>query len=509
MTFGLAMIVRDEAAVIERCLASLLPILDYWSITDTGSEDDTLAVIQRVLEGIPGELHRSTFENFRQARTEAMSNAYGTADYLFLLDADMVLHLPDPMPPLSLDCYQGRIRGTSLDYTLPLLVSGHRHWKYEGVAHSYLACDGPYTEDELPGLAVHDFSSTGPEKLRRDLALLSAELARNPLDARTAFYLAQTYSDLDMIPEAIAAYRYRAHLEGWAEETFVAKHRLGTLLCENISFDEGAEALLDAWRFRPQRIESLRCLAASANAVADKAPYPDDRLFVWKPHYNLPESVLLDTRPFPPLPSIAPIRPRRGPRVSTRNGLARADVSAIIVTRGNVDLEPILHTIPYPDVVVWNNTEREHDYKPFGRYAAIPETKNPVIFWVDDDVKFTNHDALLRAYEPGKLIANMDADWIKGAGYEGIVAMQGAGSLCDASLPAEVFARYFAEYPWDEDARIEADFIFGVLAPAKVIDIGYDTMPYTDDPDRLYTQPGQTERKWRMIERCRAMLSAA
>jgi hypothetical protein len=71
-----------------------------------------------------------------------------------------------------------------------------------------------------------------------------------------------------------------------------------------------------------------------------------------------------------------------------------------------------------------------------------------------------------------------------------------------------VFERYLAVHPWDVDALVEADFIFGVLAPFKIIDVGYDTMPYTDDPDRLYTQPGQTERKWRMIERCRAMLPA-
>jgi len=30
---------------------------------------------------------------------------------------------------------------------------------------------------------------------------------------------------------------------------------------------------------------------------------------------------------------------------------------------------------------------------------------------------------------------------------------------------------------------------------------------YADDADRLYTQPGQTERKWKMIERCRAILA--
>ena len=39
----LNMIVRDESAVIERCLASVRPHVDHWVIVDTGSVDDTRA----------------------------------------------------------------------------------------------------------------------------------------------------------------------------------------------------------------------------------------------------------------------------------------------------------------------------------------------------------------------------------------------------------------------------------------------------------------------------------
>ncbi|WP_159077753.1 hypothetical protein, partial [Mycobacterium tuberculosis] len=137
----------------------------------------------------------------------------------------------------------------------------------------------------------------------------------------------------------------------------------------------------------------------------------------------------------------------------------------------------------------------------FGRYAAIPATRNPVIFWVDDDVVFTAFDELLAAYEPGRVVCNMDQAWIDGAEYGDFLAMLGAGSLCDAHLPTEVFARYLAEHPWDDDFLTEADFAFGVLAPFTRVDLGYETRSFTDDPDRLYTQPGQTERKWRMIAR--------
>jgi glycosyltransferase involved in cell wall biosynthesis len=501
-TIGLAMIVRDGGPIFRRCLESAKPFIDTWTIIDTGSIDGTPAVVGEILGELPGTLKHSEWVGFGHNRSELMALAKGTADYLLLLDADMILHYEgDQLPELTSDVYNGTIR-SSMNYELPLLVKGDRNWRYEGVAHSYLASDRGWDGETLQGLWIEDHSHTTVEKLRRDLDLLAAEHARNPLDARTAFYLAQTYYDLDMFPEAIAMYRYRANLDGWDEENFFARYRLGVLLGEHVDFLESARELLAAWQMRPSRVEPLRVLANLANSVADKYPLSNDKLFVVARHYKQldPPAVLVQPEVLPPLPSL------KAKRVRLRAKKLRIkDIAAVLVTRGNVDMEPILATLPYDEIVIWDNSKRDHDLKVMGRYAAIPETTKPVIYWQDDDVVFTEHDRLLAAYTPGMLVANMDEAWIDGAGYRSLVAMQGAGSLCDRDLPERVFARYFAEYPWDEEARTEGDFIFGVLAPSKVIDIGYETLPYTDDPDRLYTQPGQTERKWRMIERCREL----
>ncbi|WP_229885463.1 glycosyltransferase, partial [Streptomyces tanashiensis] len=78
----LCMIVKNEAAVIERCLASVRGLVDTWVISDTGSTDGTQELIRKALDGIPGELHEETWVNFGHNRSLNIAHALGRADYL-------------------------------------------------------------------------------------------------------------------------------------------------------------------------------------------------------------------------------------------------------------------------------------------------------------------------------------------------------------------------------------------------------------------------------------------
>ena len=297
-SIALCMIVRDEAPIIERCLASVRDLIDSWVICDTGSTDGTPEVVAAALDGIPGTLHTSRWQDFGHNRSELMRLARGAGDYLLMIDADMSIDRDGPLPELDADAYLLRETG-DLDFGVLRVVRGDRDWWFEGSTHEYLCTDGTFTQVELPSLKVvhHADGSSRDGKLIRDLGLLKRDVARGTDTPRTAFYLAQTYRDLGRRDAAIEWYRRRVDLGGWDEEVFYANLQEGMLrLQDGIRSAEGV--LLEAWQRRPSRAEPLYELARAhrergdhdlALLFADRGveiAYPSDVLFVHRWVYD-------------------------------------------------------------------------------------------------------------------------------------------------------------------------------------------------------------------------------
>ena len=292
------MIVRDEAAVIERCLGSVRPLIDTWTICDTGSCDGTPELIKSALAAVPGTLVHRPWRDFGTNRSELMELAHGSADYLLLIDADMTLEFRGPLPELHADAYLLRHLG-QLEYLVPRLVRGDRRWRFEGATHEYLATEGSHREEVLPALAIlhHGDGGTRAEKFARDVRLLRDALRRDPDDARATFYLAQTLREGGETDGAIPLYRRRIDLGGWDEEVFYAAYQLGVLVGHR-DLEAAIPLLLDAYERRPERAEPLYELARlhrvsgrnhAAYLFARRAaeiPYPDDLLFVHRDIYQ-------------------------------------------------------------------------------------------------------------------------------------------------------------------------------------------------------------------------------
>ena len=296
----LNMIVRNEAHIVHEVLDAVAPYISFWVIVDTGSDDGTQEAIQAHMSrlGIPGELYERAWRNFGHNRSEALELARGHGDYIWVMDADdMVVGTLD-FGGLTADCYSLRY-GSGFSYWRRQLFRSGMPWRYEGVVHEYAVCDEPMTDARLEGEYYIDSRRLGgrnldPKKYERDRDLLLAEVARNPGDARSVFYLAQSYFDAGDHANALEWYRKRTEMGGWEEEVYYALFRCGECRVQlGASWPEVTDAYLRAWEYRPARAEPLHALAREYRIAgryqlgylfAERAasiPLPtDDALFV-------------------------------------------------------------------------------------------------------------------------------------------------------------------------------------------------------------------------------------
>ena len=264
----LNMIVRDEARVIERCLASVRPYIDAWVIVDTGSADATPALVERAMAGVPGELHRRPWRDFGHNRTEAMHLARGRGDYLLFIDADETLSAPDGFawPNLGAPAYHLHAEYGATRYSRPALLDARLEWRWEGVLHEYPVATPAvaFAQLDWPRIVVRQDGarSRDPRKLEKDARVLREALEREPQNARYAFYLAQTYRNAGDLQRAREAYWRRFQMAGWEEETWYAAYQVARLTERmGASAADVQAAYLLAFHQRPTRAEPLYHLA--------------------------------------------------------------------------------------------------------------------------------------------------------------------------------------------------------------------------------------------------------
>jgi tetratricopeptide (TPR) repeat protein len=144
-------------------------------------------------------------------------------------------------------------------------------YRWEGVAHNYLVTlEGPKKRQLRRDVWIVYHLGEGAksrcisqeEKYLRDAKLFEEDLAKNPGNARSQFYLAQSYRDAGHREKAYAEYKKRVKMTGWVEETYVAELEAARLA---IVLDKPEEIVvtdyLEAFNMRPTRAEPMHDLA--------------------------------------------------------------------------------------------------------------------------------------------------------------------------------------------------------------------------------------------------------
>lgn len=235
----LAMIVKDEAAVIVRCLDSVIDFIDKVVICDTGSTDGT----QEIVEGwyrekrVNGVLFEHEWKDFSTNRNIALDHARhmcSPGDYIMVMDADDVFRGKIDKRGFEAggyvaDGYMAKFRMIDLEWARPLLVRADKSWRYYFKVHELMlrSLDDGLNLTFLPDCHVE--CNVGGVYQGAQYFLDHAKLLEGENDPRSAYYLAQSYHCAGETELAIKAYARRTQMGGYSEETLVSWLRLGQL----------------------------------------------------------------------------------------------------------------------------------------------------------------------------------------------------------------------------------------------------------------------------------------
>lgn len=152
-TIGLSMIVKNEEPIIIDTLKCIIKYLDFISISDTGSNDQTMLVIKNYLDKhtVPYFLSQDDWVDFSHNRNIALKKLYKKVDYILLLDADEHCIILDPNFKSKLSkkknifyiVHTKHINNKNIN-SKKKLISGYLKCRYNGIVHEQIKSDENY-----------------------------------------------------------------------------------------------------------------------------------------------------------------------------------------------------------------------------------------------------------------------------------------------------------------------------------------------------------------------------
>jgi len=264
-TICLNMIVKNESKIITRLFDSIIPIINCYCICDTGSTDDTILVIENYFKekNISGKLIQKEFINFEFNRTFSLHECENMADFILLLDADMILKINNFDISLlnHYDCFS-ILQGTnSFSYQNVRLIRNDKRNHYNGVTHEFLNTPQDFKKYHFSKneLFIEDIGDGGckQDKYTRDIKLLTQALETDLFNSRYLFYLANSYYCINKYKEAIEFYKKRLIVGGWKEEIFYSYYRIGLCYKELSQFENAIYYWMESYDTNNERLEGI------------------------------------------------------------------------------------------------------------------------------------------------------------------------------------------------------------------------------------------------------------
>ena len=272
-TICLNMIVKNESKIIKRLLDSVISIIDFYCICDTGSTDNTCEIITEYFKDknsemmnekiITGKIIHEPFINFEYNRNFALNSCLNMSDFVLLADADMQLEVKD-FDKSKLNNYDVAYILQGHDgfmYKNIRIIKNNCVFKYVGVTHEYLSFPNNYKvyNFDKSELFYRDYCDGGSktDKYKRDIKLLIDGIEKEPTNPRYYFYLANSYYDVKNFEKAIETYEKRILLGGWDQEIWYSYYRIGLCYKNLNKMDNAICSWMNGYQVLPERLENI------------------------------------------------------------------------------------------------------------------------------------------------------------------------------------------------------------------------------------------------------------
>jgi TPR repeat protein len=206
---NLCILVKNGGKQFENMLNENMHLIDRWTILDTGSTDETIDIINKVLIGKKrGELYQEPFINFCDSRNRLLELAGDSCKYTLMLDDTYIIKgdlrgfLNEVRGDNIADSYSIYIKSDDVEYASNRILKCKSKLRYLYKIHEVVQSDNN-VNIMIPNdkTAIFDgrFDYMEERTMNRkqlDLKLLYEEIEDDPNNPRTYYYLGQTYNIL-------------------------------------------------------------------------------------------------------------------------------------------------------------------------------------------------------------------------------------------------------------------------------------------------------------------------
>jgi hypothetical protein len=229
----LCIMVKNGGELFEKMLLENFDLIDRWTILDTGSTDNTIDIINKVLVGKKkGELYSESFINFCDSRNRLLELAGKICKFILMLDdsyivkGDLRWFLDKIRSDQFSDSASLYIHSGDVEYSSNRIVKSNNELKYIYKIHEIIQ-DYDNVNIFIPKKFAYiidensDYMSLRTiNRKQLDLKLLFEELEEDPNNSRTYYYLGQTYNFIENYERAYHFYIERMNHtnEGFIQE---------------------------------------------------------------------------------------------------------------------------------------------------------------------------------------------------------------------------------------------------------------------------------------------------